>query len=163
MQSASDTPSSHSRRGWRSPRRREAATAWPSRPRSGAHRGQKSVAKERVRAAAGAPARNHERHATRRIATLCALLETDISTVNDSDQLLAFLSKSRELLQNNEQSFIKGYVLAFNNVAMEGREQGSDDTRIRNQLHKLVEGKFTKFYEMLRVALRTQEIIRAVG
>jgi len=90
-------------------------------------------------------------------------LDTDISTVNDSDQLLAFLSKSRELLQNNEQSFIKGYVLAFNNVAMEGREQGSDDTRIRNQLHKLVEGKFTKFYEMLRVALRTQEIIRAVG
>jgi hypothetical protein len=41
MQSASNTPSSHSRRGWRSPRRREAATAWRSRPRSGAHRGQK--------------------------------------------------------------------------------------------------------------------------
>jgi hypothetical protein len=39
MQSASDTPSSHSRRGWRSPRRRAAATAWRSRPRSGAHRG----------------------------------------------------------------------------------------------------------------------------
>ena len=38
MQSASDTPSSHSRRGWRSPRRREAATAWRSRPRRGAQR-----------------------------------------------------------------------------------------------------------------------------
>ena len=39
MHSASDTPSSHSRRGWRSPRRRIAATAWRSRPRSGAYRG----------------------------------------------------------------------------------------------------------------------------
>ena len=39
MQSASETPSSHSRRGWRSPSSCAAATSWRSRPRSGAHRG----------------------------------------------------------------------------------------------------------------------------
>ena len=43
MQSASDTPSSHSRRGWRSPSGAAAATSWRSRPRSGAHRGSKGL------------------------------------------------------------------------------------------------------------------------
>ena len=46
-------------------KRRPRGEAVPGAGRTGVR---KSVAKERVRAAAGAPARNHERHATRRLA-----------------------------------------------------------------------------------------------
>ena len=67
MQSASDTPSSHSRRGWRSARRRAAATAWRSRPRSGAHRGQKISRPGASPCGGRAPTRNYERHATRQL------------------------------------------------------------------------------------------------
>ena len=67
MQSASDTPSSHLRRAVAKPDGAVRRSSWRSRrPEQGVPGPNQVVAKERVRAAAGAPARNHERHATRR-------------------------------------------------------------------------------------------------
>ena len=67
MQSACDTPSSHSRRGWRSASSCASSelVAKPT-PEWGAPGQYKVVAKERVRPAAGATGRIHERHATLR-------------------------------------------------------------------------------------------------
>jgi hypothetical protein len=67
MPSASDTPSSHSSQGRaqpdRAPREHVVAQRGPERGEPGP---QQVVAKERVRPAAGAPGRIHERHATLR-------------------------------------------------------------------------------------------------
>jgi hypothetical protein len=67
MQSASDTPSSHSSQGRaqpdRAPRAHVVAQRGPERGEPGP---KQVVAKERVRPAAGAPGRIHERHATLR-------------------------------------------------------------------------------------------------
>jgi GNAT superfamily N-acetyltransferase len=68
MQSASDTPSSHSSQGRaqpdRAPRAHVVAQRGPERGEPGP---KQVVAKERVRPAAGAPGRIHERHATLRV------------------------------------------------------------------------------------------------
>jgi hypothetical protein len=65
MQSASDTPSSHASQGRaqpdRAPRAHVVAQRGPERGEPGP---KQVVAKERVRPAAGAPGRIHERHAT---------------------------------------------------------------------------------------------------
>jgi hypothetical protein len=67
MQSASDTPSSHIRGGrWRSPSPCAAATSWRSRRPERDEPGLNHQSPGASPCGAGARARNHERHATRR-------------------------------------------------------------------------------------------------
>ena len=67
LQSASDTPSSHSSQGRAQPERAPRAHVVAQRgPERGEPGPKQVVAKERVRPAAGAPGRIHERHATLR-------------------------------------------------------------------------------------------------
>jgi hypothetical protein len=102
MQSASDTPSSHSRRAVAKADRPSGGSSCRSRGPERGEPGRKQViAKERVRPAAGVPGRIHERHATlrdlgghRHLAQTVGLLEGPGEGVLDL-QRRSFLDGSR--------------------------------------------------------------------